>query len=95
MTPITPEVSTFVFSETGHHIAGRSTGHSARVVQIDGEPWFVAADVCRAMGVYLNSKGQPNVTMALQQLKGEEVGFNPIEIKAKRIGLQRSFNLRL
>lgn len=33
------------------------------------------------MGLYLNPKGQPNVTMALQKLKGKEVGFNPIEIK--------------
>lgn len=25
--------------------------HNIRVVTIDGEPWFVAADVCRALGM--------------------------------------------
>ncbi|SFO38223.1 BRO family, N-terminal domain [Cohaesibacter marisflavi] len=59
MTPITPsvassgstEVSTFVFSDTfptqygiGHN------DHAVRVVQIDGEPWFVAKDVCDVLG---------------------------------------------
>nr|WP_321981082.1 BRO family protein [uncultured Cohaesibacter sp.] len=52
VTPIKPEVSTFVFSDTfptkygiGHN------DHAVRVVQIDGDPWFVAADVCRALGL--------------------------------------------
>lgn len=36
-----------------------------RVVQIDGNPWFVAADVCRALG-----RGNP--TMALKLLGSDE-----------------------
>ena len=34
--------SLFVFPDTGAQV---------RVVQIDGNPWFVAADVCRALGM--------------------------------------------
>jgi len=30
-------------------------GHELRVVELDGNPWFVAADVCRILGIYQNS----------------------------------------
>ena len=62
MTPITPEVSTFVFSDTfptqygiGHN------DHAVREVQIDGEPWFVAADVCRALGLDTRLETTPSI----------------------------------
>lgn len=35
-----------------------------RVVTRDGDPWFVAADVCNALGL-------ENVTMALKRLDDE------------------------
>ncbi|ENJ8304106.1 hypothetical protein AB2C14_004983, partial [Escherichia coli] len=25
--------------------------HQIRVVMINGEPWFIAADICRALGI--------------------------------------------
>lgn len=40
-------------------------GHSVRAVTIDGEPWFVAADVCRVLDV-------TNVTQAMQALDEDE-----------------------
>lgn len=32
-------------------------GHEIRLASIDGEPWFVAADVCRALGFKPHHKG--------------------------------------
>ncbi|MGR6497973.1 BRO-N domain-containing protein [Pseudomonas fulva] len=40
-------------------------GHSVRVVSIHGEPWFVAADVCRVLDVV-------NTTQAMQALDEDE-----------------------
>lgn len=40
-------------------------GHSVRAVNIDGEPWFVAADVCKVLG-------QSNTTKALYSLDDDE-----------------------
>ena len=44
-------------------------GHDIRVVELDGTPWFVAADICKPLG--LSSAAQ---TMALSNLKISEVG---------------------
>ncbi len=49
-----------------------------RVTLIDGEPWFVAADVCRALGYMLSKRG-PNVTMACCKLKEGEVALKNFE----------------
>ncbi|MEF9901144.1 MAG: BRO family protein [Pseudomonas sp.] len=40
-------------------------GHSVRAVTINGEPWFVAADVCRVLDVV-------NTTQAMQSLDEDE-----------------------
>ncbi|MBC3503604.1 Bro-N domain-containing protein [Pseudomonas sp. SWRI59] len=40
-------------------------GHSVRAVSINGEPWFVAADVCRVLDV-------TNTTQAMQALDEDE-----------------------
>ncbi|PBJ02112.1 Bro-N domain-containing protein [Pseudomonas sp. ACN5] len=40
-------------------------GHSVRAVSIDGEPWFVASDVCRVIDV-------SNTTQAMQALDDDE-----------------------
>ena len=34
-----------------HKRRGMSTHHPVRIVKRDGEPWFVAADVCKAMAI--------------------------------------------
>jgi len=51
-----------------------------RVIQDDqGEPWFVAADVCRCLKLKMMRNGNPNVTMALEKLGAGEMGLNQIE----------------
>lgn len=50
-----------------------------RVVEIDGQPWFVAADVCRCLGLAVSKRGQVNVTDALAKVSDDERGFEQIE----------------
>ncbi|MBO0904664.1 BRO-N domain-containing protein [Jiella sonneratiae] len=73
-------------------------GHTIRVVEISGEPWFVAADNCRALGVYVRSNGSTNVNAATTKLDSEE-SMNMSYREAKRIGLQstasRSHGIKL
>jgi prophage antirepressor-like protein len=44
-----------------------------RVVEREGEPWFVAADVCKALGYNVKADGSVNTTQALKTLSPEEV----------------------
>jgi len=55
-------------------------GTGIRVMDIYGEPWFVAIDVCRALGSYLKSNGDVNTTMAIRVLDDNEKmrSSNPI-----------------
>ena len=48
--------------------------HQIRVVEReDGEIWFVAADVCRCVGLAINSRtGKPNVTVATRELSDRQ-----------------------
>ena len=45
-------------------------GHQIRLVEREpGNFWFVAADVCRCVGLAINSRtGKPNVTVATREL---------------------------
>ncbi|WP_321448341.1 BRO family protein [uncultured Cohaesibacter sp.] len=52
---------------------------------IDGEPWFVAADVLRALDVYIQKNGKPNVTMGCRKLCESEKGVNPIYTPTKAL----------
>ena len=49
-------------------------GHQIRVVEHDsGAVWFVAADVCRCVGLAINSRtGKPNVTVATRELSDSQ-----------------------
>ena len=49
-------------------------GHQIRVVEHEsGEVWFVAADVCRCVGLAINSRtGKPNVTVATRELSDRQ-----------------------
>lgn len=47
--------------------------NSVRVVEIDGNPWFVAADVCRAIGHYVRPNGVVEVSTALRVLDKDQV----------------------
>ncbi len=63
-------ITNFVFdAEDGAAMAVRS-------VLIDGEPWFVAADVCRALGL-------GNTAMALERLDDDEKGVSSIDTPSK------------
>lgn len=48
---------------------------------IDGAPWWVAADVCRALGIHVYG-GKVNVTEAMKKLQADEVRFDRIELRA-------------
>ncbi|MFG1419928.1 Rha family transcriptional regulator [Xanthobacter sp. V0B-10] len=48
---------------------------------VDGAPWWVASDVCRALGVYVYG-GKVNVTEAMKKLQADEVWFDRIELTA-------------
>lgn len=47
-------------------------GTPVRTVIIDGEPWFVARDICNIIGL-------PNLSMAMQRLAEDEKGVNRID----------------
>lgn len=59
------EIVPFVFNHDQHD-------SPIRVLMLGGEPWFVAADVCRVLGL-------DNTTMALKRLDQDEKGLNSIE----------------
>jgi prophage antirepressor-like protein len=43
-----------------------------RVVELEGQPWFVAADVCKAIGFNVKADGTVNTTHALRNLTPDE-----------------------
>lgn len=70
----TNQITTFTFPETMW--SGSTHFHDIRVVTIDGQPWFVAADVCRVLGSYLrmkNGRQEVNAAMATRHLNDDEV----------------------
>lgn len=70
-------VSTFTFD-----------GHTIRVVEIKGEPWFVAKDVCMALDIFLRvDTGKPNTGWATRALNDDEKGVSKIDTLG---GLQTS-----
>jgi prophage antirepressor-like protein len=52
-------------------------GSTVRTVIVDESPWFVARDICNAIGL-------PNLTMALQRLAADEKGVNRIDTPGGR-----------
>lgn len=56
--------------------ADDGTALGVRSLTIDGEPWFVAADVCRALGL-------GNTAMALERLDDDEKGVSSIDTPSK------------
>ena len=65
-----PQLSTYAFNT-----------NTIRVVEIDGEPWFVAADVCRAIAYATKRDGSVNTWNALRPLADDEVSTAPISGK--------------
>jgi len=50
-----------------------------RVIEQNGEPWFVAVDVCRMLGIQVQSNGTVNVTVALRNLDKKEITLYSIQ----------------
>jgi prophage antirepressor-like protein len=50
------------------------SGHQIRIVKDEtGVPWFVAADICRCLGLAINKRtGKPNVTVATRNLGDDQ-----------------------
>lgn len=53
-------------AEVGDISVIKFEGHSVRIVNVDGEPWFVVSDVCQALEI-------SNPTSAVNSLDGDEV----------------------
>lgn len=53
------------------------------MIDIDGEPWFVANDVCIALGLNINAAGKTNVTAALRKLKTHQIGLHRIQTNSR------------
>lgn len=49
-----------------------------RAININGEPWFVAADVCRTLGYNEKSNGSVNTHHALNSLDANEINTHRI-----------------
>lgn len=52
--------------------------HTLRTVELDGQTWFAAADVCVILGVYIYG-GKPNPTHACRKLDADERGLHPMQ----------------
>lgn len=66
---------------------GKGCANLIRVVTIDGNPWFVANEVCRATGSYLRADGRVNVHPATASMREDEKK-RMAYLEAKRIGLK-------
>ncbi len=54
--------------------------NSVRVVEVDGQPWFVALDLCKTLNVYLGTRSKaPNVTLLARDLLPDETALNQIK----------------
>lgn len=61
--------------------------NSVRVIEIDGNPWFVASDVCRVLSIHIRADGSVNTSNALSKLPTDEKQNLPYK-DAHRMGLQ-------
>jgi hypothetical protein len=62
----------FTFPSPARTPVGGIQEFKVRVVTLDGAPWFVVADVCRALGIL-------NVSNAVRALAGDEVTLHRIK----------------
>ncbi|WP_067107468.1 BRO-N domain-containing protein [Sphingopyxis granuli] len=60
--------------DTAHPIILEYTGNPIRAVVIDGRPWFVLNDVCRAFSLYMKN-GQPQVDQPARRIAEEDQKF--------------------
>lgn len=55
-----------------HRVPWPESEREIRIVRHQGEPWFVAADICRALDLFVNRRGELNVTLALAPVKVDD-----------------------
>lgn len=55
-----------------HRVPWPGGDRDIRIVRHNGEPWFVAADICRALSLFVNRRGELNVTLALGSVRAED-----------------------
>ncbi|CAH1659895.1 MULTISPECIES: hypothetical protein [unclassified Chelatococcus] len=55
-----------------HRVPWPESNREIRIVRHQGEPWFVAADICRALDLFVNRRGELNVTLALAAVKADD-----------------------
>jgi prophage antirepressor-like protein len=63
---------------TKFDFAAGEVRQEVRVVTIDGEPWFVAADACRALGIGVRPDGKVQVNQPCKLLSADERGTSRI-----------------
>ncbi len=91
-TTITPTVSTFTFDNKPVHeyaVKGENVFDIRMLTFTDkpNDPWFVAADVCRALDFYIRGDGRVNTSMAVSNLDADELAKLSY-VEAKNSGLQ-------
>lgn len=64
-----------------------TTTYRIRVVPLEGNPWFLVMEACRALGSYVRDDGRINTTAALRSLPAEAVR-KLATVEANRIGLK-------
>lgn len=62
-----------------------------RVVMLEGEPWFVVADVCRTLGIGVRPDGTVGVTENTRKLASDERCSISLA-KAKQVGFRMTSN---
>lgn len=61
--------------------------HQIRVVTHENQPWFVAADVCRALGYCMKTDGSVNTSLAVAPLDKAELNTSRVRVGGGRASL--------
>ncbi len=88
----TPEVSTFIFKPNELDFRDDAVRHEIRTVTFadkPNDPWFVAADVCKALGYYVKPDGSVNTSNATRLLAQDEFATAVISGKSKGNGTRQ------
>lgn len=53
-------------------------GQPLRVVMREGEPWYVVADLCRVLNIYIRN-GKPKTVEAVRRLRPGTKAYHPVD----------------
>jgi len=66
-------------AKTNNVITFDFKSNSIRTIELEGEPWFVARDICKALDINVDrNTGKISTTYALRNLRSDEVSVYPI-----------------